>query len=81
MALPGVRRHARSPIHVVTQVCRSLVLDLIARQQSTSMVWVGLRSGTVLQMDTAGKNAGRPFSMRVLYSDINSPAIRIAAPK
>jgi hypothetical protein len=47
---------------------------------SISEVWVGLRSGLVLQVETSGKNAGRPFAMRATYSDFNSPAIRITAP-
>jgi outer membrane lipoprotein-sorting protein len=48
---------------------------------STSTVWVGVRSGNVLQVETSGKNAGRPFAMRVLYSDFNSPSIRIDPPR
>lgn len=50
------------------------------QQQSTSLVWVGVRSGNVLQVETSGKQGGKPFAMRVSYSDFNSPAIRIAAP-
>lgn len=51
------------------------------KQQSTSVVWVGVTSGNVLQVETTGKNGGKTFAMRVLYSDFNSPAIRINAPK
>jgi outer membrane lipoprotein-sorting protein len=50
------------------------------KMNSTSEVWVGLRSGLVLQVETSGKNAGRPFAMRATYSDFNSPTIRITAP-
>lgn len=51
------------------------------KQASSSMVWVGVSSGLVLQVETSGKNADRPFAMRVSYSDFNSPAIQIDAPK
>ena len=51
------------------------------KQQSSSLAWVSVASGLVLQVETSGKNAGRPFAMRVAYSDYNSPAIRITAPK
>ena len=51
------------------------------KQTSNSLVWVGASTGLVLQVESSGKNAGRPFAMRVTYSDFNSPAIRIDAPK
>jgi outer membrane lipoprotein-sorting protein len=51
------------------------------KQQSTSTAWIGVRSGLVLQVETSGKAAGRPFAMRVVYSDFNSPSIRIDPPK
>ena len=50
------------------------------KQQSTSIVWVGVRSGLVLQVETSGKNGAQPFSMRVAYSDFDNRAISIAAP-
>ena len=39
-----------------------------------------MRSGNVLQVETSGKTAGKPFAMRMLYSDFNSPAIKINTP-
>jgi len=51
------------------------------KQASTSEVWVGTSTGLVLKVETSGKNAGRPFAMRVSYSDFNSPALRISAPE
>lgn len=48
---------------------------------ATSTAWVGVRSGNVLQLETSGKMAGKPYAMRVSYSDFNSPAIRISIPK
>lgn len=53
----------------------------VNKQQSSSDVWVGVASGVILQMETSGKHGGTPFAMRVAYSDLNSPAIRISAPK
>jgi len=50
------------------------------QQAATSTAWVGVRSGNVLQIETSGKVAGKPYAMRVGYSDFNSPAIRISAP-
>ncbi len=48
--------------------------------QSNSTAWVSARSGHVLMVETAGKSAGRDYAMRVVYSDFDSPAIRITAP-
>ncbi len=50
------------------------------KDASTTTAWVGIGSGHVLQVETAGKMAGKPYSMRVSYSDFNSPKIRIAPP-
>ena len=50
------------------------------KDQYSSTVWVGVASGQVLQLETAGKSAGKPFSMRMLYTDFNNPAIKINAP-
>lgn len=47
---------------------------------STSTAWIGVRSGRVLQVETAGKAAGKVYSMRVVYSDFDSPAIKINIP-
>ena len=48
--------------------------------QYTSTVWVGVASGQVLQLETSGKTAGKSFSMRMLYTDFNSPTIKINPP-
>ena len=52
-----------------------------ADQESSSTVWIGAASGHVLQVETSGKHGGKPYAMRMVYSDCNSPAIRINAPK
>jgi outer membrane lipoprotein-sorting protein len=44
-----------------------------------SMVWVGLASGLPLQVETRGAKGGK--DVRIVYSDFNSPKIRIEAPK
>jgi outer membrane lipoprotein-sorting protein len=51
------------------------------KQQSSSTVWVGTRSGLILRVETSGKNGSTPFSMRVAYTDFDNRAIRIANPK
>ena len=51
------------------------------KHPSTTTAWIGVSSGNVLQIETAGKGAGKPAQMRVVYSDFNSPAIRIDPPK
>jgi outer membrane lipoprotein-sorting protein len=48
--------------------------------QSNSTAWVSARSGHVLMVETTGKHDGRDYAMRVVYSDFDSPSIRIAAP-
>lgn len=55
-------------------------LSAKGKDQYTSTVWVGVASGQVLQVETTGKSAGKPFSMRMLYTDFNSPAIKVNAP-
>lgn len=47
---------------------------------SSSLVWVGVASGLVLQVETSSNQGGKAASMRILYSDFNSPTIRIAKP-
>lgn len=44
-----------------------------------SLVWVAIASGHVLQLETRGARGGK--DMRILYSEIDSPRIRIEAPK
>ena len=48
-------------------------------QPAQSLVWVGLASGLPLQVETRGGKGGK--DVRILYSDFNSPKIRIEAPK
>lgn len=48
--------------------------------QANSTAWISARSGHVLMVETAGKHAGRDYAMRVVYSDFDSPLIRITAP-
>ena len=55
-------------------------LSAKGKNQYTSTVWVGVASGQVLQLETSGKSAGKPFSMRMLYTDFNSPNIKVNAP-
>ena len=50
------------------------------KQTSTSIIWVSVRNGYVLQAEISGGTSGKPFSMRVLYSDFNSNSIKINAP-
>lgn len=67
---------------VGTQPARTYrFLSAKGKDQYTSTVWVGVASGQVLQLETSGKSAGKPFSMRMLYSDFNSPAIKVTPPK
>ena len=44
-----------------------------------TLVWVGVASGLPLQVETRGAKGGK--EVRILYSDFNSPKIRIEAPK
>jgi hypothetical protein len=44
-----------------------------------ALVWVGVASGLPLQAETRGAKDGK--DVRLLYSDFNSPKIRIDAPK
>ena len=48
--------------------------------QANSTAWISARSGHVLMVETAGKHGGRDYAMRVVYSDFDSPLIRITAP-
>ncbi len=48
--------------------------------QANSTAWISARSGHVLMVETAGKHGGRAYAMRVVYSDFDSPLIRITAP-
>lgn len=48
--------------------------------QANSTAWISARNGHVLMVETAGKHGGRDYAMRVVYSDFDSPLIRITAP-
>jgi hypothetical protein len=48
--------------------------------QNSSVAWVGLRSNHVLVVETTGRDNGHENSMRVAYTDFDSPAIRITPP-
>lgn len=54
---------------------------LDGKNAATSTAWISVRSGNVLQVETSGKAAGKPYAMRIMYSDFNSPSIKIDAPK
>ena len=43
--------------------------------------WVSVKSGYVLQVETAGKPGSKAGAVRVRYSGFNDPAIRVVAPK
>jgi len=77
----GMRVESLGPGLVGSEATRKYRWLNAGEQQSTSTAWVGVRSGHVLQVETSGKLAGKPFAMRVVYSDFNSPGIRIDAPK
>jgi outer membrane lipoprotein-sorting protein len=49
-------------------------------QPSSSLVWVSLTTGLVLQVETLSNKGNKAARMRILYSDFNSPAIRISKP-
>jgi hypothetical protein len=44
------------------------------------VVWVGLASGLVLQLETSSTQGGKASNMRILYTDFNNPTIRISKP-
>jgi hypothetical protein len=43
--------------------------------------WVSVKSGYVLQVETAAKPGSKSGAVRVSYTDFNSPAIKVVAPK
>jgi outer membrane lipoprotein-sorting protein len=49
------------------------------KHASAGDVWVGVKSGYVLQVETVEK-LGSKAGVRVVYSDFNDPAIRVLAP-
>jgi hypothetical protein len=77
----GMMVESLGPGMVGTQPARRYRWRNSGKQESTSTAWIGVSSGNVLQVETSGKAAGKPIAMRVLYSDFNSPSIKIEAPK
>ena len=51
------------------------------KQSSTGDIWVGLKSGYVIQVETAKEPGSKAGAVRVRYSDFGSASIRIAPPK
>ena len=51
------------------------------KHPSTGDVWVGLKSGYVIQVETAETTGSKRGAVRVRYSDFGSAAISIAPPK
>lgn len=50
------------------------------KSASTGDAWVSLKSGHVLQVETAPQPGSKAGAVRVRYSDFNSPAIRVSPP-
>jgi hypothetical protein len=59
---------------VGTEPARKYHWDASGRDTTAGDAWVSVRTGLVLQVESAGK-------VRVTYSDFNSPAIRIEPPR
>jgi outer membrane lipoprotein-sorting protein len=51
----------------------------VNNKPAQTLVWVGVASGLPLQVETRGAKGGK--DVRLVYSDFNSPKIRIDAPK
>ena len=51
------------------------------KHPSTGDVWVSLKSGHVIQVETSEKAGSKRGAVRVRYSDFGSAAIKIAPPK
>lgn len=51
-----------------------------ASSQYTSVVWVSIASGLPVQVETSRNRGGKLHTARMIYSDFNSPKIRISAP-
>ena len=66
---------------VGTEAARKYHWISSGKHASTGDVWVGSKSGYVLQVETAEKPGSKAGAVRVVYSGFNDPAIRVAAPK
>jgi hypothetical protein len=51
------------------------------KNASTGDAWVSVKSGRVIQVETAAQPGKKAGAVRVSYTDFDSPAIRIDAPK
>jgi hypothetical protein len=51
------------------------------KNASTGDAWVSLKSGRVIQVETAAQPGSKAGAVRVRYTDFDSAAIRINAPK
>jgi hypothetical protein len=51
------------------------------KNASTGDAWVSLKSGRVIQVETAAQPGSKAGAVRVRYTDFDSAAIRIEAPK
>ena len=71
---------ALGPGMVGGQPARKYRFTSTGKHAATTTAWIGVASGRVLQFETTGKAGGKSHSMRMVYSDFDSPAIRIAAP-
>lgn len=69
-----------APTVIGGQAARKVRFTTVGKDAATSTVWIGVRSGHVLQVETSGKAAGKPYAMRIVYSDLDSPAIKINTP-
>lgn len=78
----GLSVESLGPGLVGTEAARKYRFTTTAdKKAATSTAWIGVGSGNVLQVETSGQTAGKPYAMRVLYSDFNSHSIQINAPK
>ena len=66
---------------VGTEPARKFHWITSGKHPSTGDVWVGLKSGHVIQVETAEKTGSKRGAVRVRYSDFGNAAISIAPPK
>ncbi len=53
---------------------------VVSGHPTSSVVWVGMASGLVLQVETSSNQGGKAANMRIVYSDFNNPTIRVSKP-
>lgn len=71
---------AVGPAAVGAEPARKFHWITSGKNASTGDVWVSLKSGHVLQVETAPQPGSKAGGVRVRYSDFNDPAIRISPP-